>query len=102
MNAFEICLVALALIAAGLGGHATGYARGRRTRPRYRRSASYEVHCPNGLYMHTPDRAAAEAFAAKYGGGVERESPAPLPRKITQAMPIVPVSVDGDEVRRPE
>lgn len=38
VSAFEICLIIVALIAAGMGGHATGYARGRRSRaPRYRR-----------------------------------------------------------------
>lgn len=89
MSAFEICLVILALIAAGLGGHATGYARGRRVRPRYRRTPVLDQ---TNIYMQGY-RHGREAARAE-----ERERRS----RITRPMPVVPVSVDGDEVRPSE
>lgn len=77
MTEIEIAVAVTACIAFAIGsfaGHAVGYGRGiRRRTPRYRRvgrPATYEVISPSGLYIHTPSRASAEAFAAKYGGSV--------------------------------
>lgn len=68
----DLGLVTLGLSLGMLFGHAVGYARARALRPRYRRTESYEVRSPGGLFIHTPSLESAKRFADEHGGTVTR------------------------------
>ena len=79
----DYLVLALVLIAFAIGimlGHAAGYARrgdverrrqeaARTGGPKYRRGG-FRVDAPSGLYIETPSRESAEAFASRFGGDV--------------------------------